>query len=187
MAGYFKIRCCCALAASMGYRYVWIDTCCIDKTSSAELSEAINSMFKWYKYARQCFAYLSDVPRSDEKPDAANSAFRQSRWFTRGWTLQELLASSEVWFYNSEWDCIGDKRNMAELISSITCIESDYLNRTKWIGKASVAKKMSWASKRGTTRLEDRAYSLLGIFDVNMPLIYGEVLSQTSARDLEGI
>jgi len=81
--GYLKIKQCCEVAEEAGFQYAWIDTCCIDKTSSAELSEAINSMYRWYKKAAICYAYLSDVDSADDLKD--------SLWFTRGWTLQELL------------------------------------------------------------------------------------------------
>lgn len=173
MAGYSKIQRSCELAACHKYKFIWIDTCCIDKTSSAELSEAINSMFRWYREAEVCYAYLSDVPHGRKNPEAMKSAFRNSRWFTRAWTLQELLAPEKVKFYDHEWCKIGDKSNLRELISSVTYIEDKFLAGVQ-ISTASVAKRMSWASKREATRAEDWAYSLMGMFGVQMPMLYGE-------------
>ena len=171
--GYQKIRSCCALAAAQGHDYVWIDTCCIDKTSSAELTEAINSMYRWYQEAQICYAYLADVDIGDHGLGSTNvkNAFSQSRWFTRGWTLQELLAPKNVVFYDVHWRKFGSKSTLMEDISIATGIQQDHLDD---INEASVAQKMSWASKRQTRRVEDIAYSLMGIFDVNMPLLYGE-------------
>ncbi|KAL8831463.1 MAG: hypothetical protein Q9170_005278 [Blastenia crenularia] len=165
LAGYEKIISCCALAASEGWEYIWIDTCCIDKRSSAELTEAINSMFRWYKEAQLCYTYLSDVLTSS--PDD----FCYSRWFTRGWTLQELLAPGIVTFVNAFWEVLDTKRSLRKELSAVTGISAEHLIDPL---SASVATKMSWASQRETTRIEDIAYCLLGLFDVNMPLLYGE-------------
>ncbi|KAK0655719.1 hypothetical protein B0T16DRAFT_424448 [Cercophora newfieldiana] len=134
----------CEIAQSEGHGYAWVDTCCIDKSSSAELTEAINSMFKWYQNAKVCYAFLSDFPASAD----SNEALEICRWFTRGWTLQELIAPRDVTFFRQDW--------------------------TKPLRSIAVAQKMSWAAFRETTRVEDMAYSLLGIFDVNMPMLYGE-------------
>ena len=168
-SGFVKIKSCCSLAQSRGFEWIWIDTCCIDKKSSAELSEAINSMFRWYTEAGECYAYLSDV-RGNEDLDSP-AGFKQSRWFTRGWTLQELLAPSSVIFYDVQWTRIGCKKELLGEISEVTGIGVQYLHDMR---EASVANKMSWISKRQTSRSEDMAYCLLGIFDVNMPLLYGE-------------
>lgn len=150
-----------------GLEWIWIDTCCIDKSSSVELSEAINSMFKWYRDAAICFAYLSDVHDGDDADQ-----FSQSRWFTRGWTLQELLAPRRIlFFFTSSWKIIGTKTSLAKHIIDATGIGKAYLFGHE---SASVAHKMSWTSKRETTRVEDFVYCLLGVFDVNMPLQYGE-------------
>lgn len=171
--GYAKVDGFCTLAASHGYEYVWIDTCCIDKTSSAELSEAINSMFRWYEGAHVCYAYLEDVHHG-QAPDVFDIHFKQSRWFTRGWTLQELLAPKRVDFYDRAWSFIGNRSSLAETIKNITRIPTHYLRDEKDFRSASIAVRMSWAAFRETKRTEDRAYSLLGIFGVNMPLLYGE-------------
>ena len=173
LEGYSKIRSCCALAARQGYDYVWIDTCCIDKTSSAELSEAINSMYRWYHEARDCYAYLADVRTIDLGPSFLDGGreFRESKWFTRGWTLQELLAPKRLTIYGSDWQELGSRSKLQSQISRITGIQTKHMFD---INNANVAQKMSWASKRKTRRVEDIAYSLMGIFDVNMPLLYGE-------------
>jgi hypothetical protein len=132
-------------------------------------------MFGWYQNAQVCYAYLSDVPaRENLDHYRDNSEFRWSKWFTRGWTLQELLAPEVVVFYNHDWVEIGTKALMSEVISSITNIDRDFLTGTAGVNSACVAQKMSWASKRETTRLEDTAYCLMGLFNVNMPLLYGE-------------
>lgn len=146
--------------------------CCIDKTSSAELSEAINSMFRWYQNAAVCYAFLSDVP-CDVDTSAEGSLFARSRWFTRGWTLQELIAPAALTFFSKDWHSLGTKSQLYSALSSITGIEKPFLTSDN-LELASTAKKMSWAASRKTSRVEDIAYSLLGIFDINMPLIYGE-------------
>ncbi|EME50142.1 hypothetical protein DOTSEDRAFT_102418, partial [Dothistroma septosporum NZE10] len=174
--GYQKIINSCSLAKSRNLEYVWIDTCCIDKRSSAELSEAINSMFRWYQRSAECYVHLPDVSLVSLGPDRrAPNLLVGSDWFTRGWTLQELLAPSKVLFFDEGWFPIGARSDddMASTISQITGIQTYDLNQFSHL-RASVARKMSWASKRKTTRPEDLAYSLLGLFDVNMPLLYGE-------------
>ncbi|KAI1856286.1 hypothetical protein JX265_011798 [Neoarthrinium moseri] len=168
-----KFEGCCAQAALDGYGYVWIDTCCIDKDSSTELTEAINSMFRWYKDANVCYAYLSDVSVGDG-PLELDSMFGRSRWFTRGWTLQELIAPKVVRFYDNEWACLGTKRELAHVLVGITGIPRPFLLGMASLRDSSVAQRMSWAAKRITKRKEDMAYCLLGIFDISMPMIYGE-------------
>jgi hypothetical protein len=172
---YEKVRKTCSMAADHGFDYVWIDTCCIDKTSSAELSEVLNSMYRWYKEAEKCYVYLADVPRGtvDRLTGVVGDRFRKSRWFTRGWTLQELIAPSTIIFLNSEWQEIGTKSSLQWMISEITGIPSNILLGGD-LESASIAQRMSWASKRETTRVEDLAYCLMGIFGVNMPMLYGE-------------
>lgn len=162
--GWYKIGKACKQALRDELDYVWIDTLCIDKSSSAELTEAINSMFKWYRTSRICYAYLSDVPENN---------FADSRWFTRGWTLQELIAPEEVQFYDRNWSLRGLKSEMLEDLQNITGVDTTALQGSN-LRFFSVARKMSWASKRETTREEDLAYCLLGIFDISMPLLYGE-------------
>ena len=166
-----KLLGCCNQARLDGWRYVWIDTCCIDRTSSAELSEAINSMYRWYAKAQVCYTHMSDVDAKATTYPTLLTNFKNSRWFTRGWTLQELLAPQDIIFFDQDWQEIGTRMNLEFEISQATGIETKYI---RWPEGASVAAKMSWASGRGTTRTEDLAYCLLGLFDVNMPLIYGE-------------
>jgi hypothetical protein len=170
-AGFIKIKGCVQLAASRGITYAWIDTCCIDKTSSADLTESINSMYRWYANSKVCFAYLVDVQPvyGVGKP----LAWQNSRWFSRGWTLQELIAPSHVEFFFNSWDYMGSRGSWAVMLSNLTGIPVAVLE-TNDLSSASVAQKMSWASHRKTTRREDMAYCLLGLFDINMPLLYGE-------------
>ncbi|KAN0089600.1 HET domain containing protein [Hyaloscypha variabilis] len=170
--GHAKIRKCCDIAAAAGFEYVWVDTCCIDKTSSAELTEAINSMYLWYQKADVCYVYMADYHGLTILGRPLPS-FRDSRWFKRGWTLQELIAPECVIFYNSQWKNIGTKHSLKKEISEITDIQIEALLGAK-LEDFSVAQRMCWASRRETTRIEDEAYSLQGIFDVHMPMLYGE-------------
>ncbi|KAN0067830.1 HET domain containing protein [Elaphomyces granulatus] len=168
--GYNKIRFCGEQAGRDGLEYFWIDTCCIDKSSSAELHEAINSMFRWYRDAAKCYVYMADV-KSSQLP--WELSFRKSRWFTRGWTLQELVAPAIVEFFTEEGEQLGNKKSLERHIHEVTGIPVKAL-RGSPLSDFSVPERMLWAEKRKTTRKEDKAYSLLGIFDVYMPLIYGE-------------
>ena len=160
--------------------WAWVDTCCIDKRSSAELSEAINSMFKWYNEAKFCVAYLADVPYRRLR-ETLLSDLLKSNWFSRGWTLQELLAPRKVYFYTSGWDSIGTRDtddDVASVIQQATKISlfelRNFNGGSGRPSRASVAQRMSWAAKRKTTRSEDLSYCLMGLFNVNMPLLYGE-------------
>ena len=173
--GWQKITKTCQLALDDGCDFAWVDTCCIDKKSSAELTEAINSMFPWYTGSEICYTYLADYDASD--PDAEMS---QSRWFTRGWTLQELIAPARVHFYDKSWNSIGTKDELSPQLSLITGIGQEVLLASKRrhleesLNEVPIARRMSWAAKRETTRIEDTAYCLLGIFGINFPLLYGE-------------
>lgn len=177
-AGYAKIRRICEQALRHHLNYAWVDTCCIDKTSSAELSEAINSMFTWYRRAEICYAFLEDVsPNTD--PHDPGGEFIHSEWFTRGWTLQELLAPSCLEFYASDWSPIAPRGELIPSIATATGIDKDTMRQVDRDGVEvlrciSIAERMSWAANRRTTRVEDIAYCLLGMFEVNMPLLYGE-------------
>ncbi|KAI0767184.1 HET-domain-containing protein [Fomes fomentarius] len=168
-----KIRECCVLAESHGYKWLWIDTCCIDKSSSAELEEAVNSMFAWYSHAQVCYAYLHDVPSKGDLM-RQRSPFRDSKWFTCGWTLQELIAPRSLVFLSRDWEMLGTKASLAPLLEQISGVDADVLTFRQPAADVSVARRMWWASNRETTRIEDRAYSLMGLFDVHMPTIYGE-------------
>ncbi|KAF2493876.1 HET-domain-containing protein [Lophium mytilinum] len=175
-AGYRKLTFCAKQAAHDGLQLFWVDTCCIDKSSSSELSEAINSMFRWYHEATRCYVYLSDLStgglvRDDEF--SREPTFTRSKWFTRGWTLQELLAPRSVEFFSQEGMYLGDKASLEQQIHEITGIDIPALRGTP-LCDFNIEKRLSWARKRQTTREEDKAYSLLGIFDIFMPLLYGE-------------
>lgn len=192
--GFRKIQFVCNQACLDGYEYAWVDTCCINKSSSAELSESINSMFEWYRKSKICYAYLEGISAEDvhdyRVPDDYHmlprdeQAFRESkfgkhRWFQRGWTLQELIAPSRVEFYGKDWEYLGSSLDLLSGIVSITGIDdkvlgSDTTLKMKFLRRTTVAQRMSWAAFRSTTRLEDEAYCLLGLFGVNMPLLYGE-------------
>jgi hypothetical protein len=174
-----KILKLCEKAQTHTLEYAWIDTCCIDKCSSAELTEAINSMFRWYKLATYCYVYLSDF---DSKSQNASTTFTDSRWFTRGWTLQEMLAPQVVHFHDCNWEYYGSIHDfrvdsdpgLASLISKKTGVPTGVLTKYKLLEAVPVAQKMSWAAHRQTTRQEDEAYCLIGLFNINLPLIYGE-------------
>ncbi|KAK0746758.1 heterokaryon incompatibility protein-domain-containing protein [Schizothecium vesticola] len=177
--GFAKFKGACAQARKDGYDHLWIDTNCIDKTSSTELYEAINSMFKWYDKAHRCYAYLSDVADDSVYFDKSGTpkvteSFRRSKWFTRGWTLQELLAPRDVVFFSRNWQRLGTKLELQVPLSEITFMPIDYLVNKTELRAASVAQRMSWMSKRETTQPEDMAYSILGIFGIFIPIIYGE-------------
>ncbi|KAL8295974.1 hypothetical protein RB600_001458 [Gaeumannomyces tritici] len=167
-----KFQECCRLAKTHDLRYAWIDTCCINKDDPEELREAINSMFRWYRDARVCLVFLADVPPDDD-PKNPRSNFASSRWFTRGWTLQELLAPHNLIFYNSDWARLGPKASFCDEIERITGIPKHIIRGDSGVRSASVAQRMSWAASRNTAREEDLAYCLLGIFDVAMPMLYG--------------
>jgi hypothetical protein len=188
-AGYRKVCFCGKQAAKDGLQFFWVDTCCIDKSSSTELSEAINSMFRWYHDAAKCYVFLSDVSVGDAavgsdlySQGALKPAFQQSRWFTRGWTLQELLAPTCVNFFSVEGQRIGDRNSLVQEIHQITGIPIQALQGRRPLTEFSVDERMSWAEKRETKREEDAVYCLLGIFDIYMPLIYGEGRKRASRR-----
>ncbi|KAF5517292.1 Vegetative incompatibility protein HET-E-1 [Colletotrichum aenigma] len=169
--GYQKILDACAQARGAEYNFLWVDTNCIDKSSSSELTEAINSMFSWYFHSGVCFAYLSGIPTSGQNFDAEGISC--SRWFTKGWTLQELLAPKEVLFYAADWSLIGTMSSLAHHISSATGIDLKHFN-SKSITSTMWQDRLSWLARHETIRLEDMAYCMLGIFSISMPLIYGE-------------
>lgn len=172
--GYDKIKFCATKALADGLHYFWVDTCCIDKANSTELIEAINSMFRWYQNADRCYVYLSDVSSSTlESCNPYELHFRDSRWLTRGWTLQELLAPSSVEFFTREGLRLGDKNDLEQQIHEVTGIAVAAL-QNKPLAHFTTEERFRWAANRNTTKDEDSAYCLLGIFGVYMPLIYGE-------------
>lgn len=179
-----KLRRFCETASKDGFEFGWADTCCIDKTSSSELSEAINSMYDWYAYSDVCYAFLRDVTSpilgditshgEDFRESTWQAAFMKSEWFKRGWTLQELIASRMVIFLSEGWEVLGSKHSMAACISSVTDIDITVLTFETPLEEIPIARRMLWAQSRRTTRLEDEAYCLMGIFGVNMQTNYGE-------------
>ncbi|KAI3533262.1 hypothetical protein CABS01_15943 [Colletotrichum abscissum] len=177
--GWNKIRMTCKLARSK-FKYAWVDTCCIDKSSSAELTEAINSMYSWYQSAEICYVYLADLSpipeglRGTYRYDYLRDKLPKCRWFSRGWTLQELIASKQIEFYDKKWNLVGEKSDLITIIQEITRVDVSILQDNSDLQTLPVARRMSWAAGRKTTRVEDIAYCLLGIFDINMPLLYGE-------------
>lgn len=189
-AGWRKLRFCGQQAAHDGLRYFWVDSCCIDRSNSTELSEAINSMFRWYNEATKCYVYLTDVSASTYSQATRSlertweHAFRNSRWFTRGWTLQELLAPPEVQFFSREGIPLGSRKSLEQQIHERTGIPIQALEGSP-LSDFSVDERLSWAEMRQTSRKEDAAYSLLGLFNVHIPLIYGEGRSNAMARLLQ--
>jgi ankyrin repeat domain-containing protein 50 len=178
-AGYRKIQFCGEQAEKDGLDYFWVDTCCIKKSSDSELSESINSMFRWYQKATKCYVYLSDVSARERKRTDENTentweqAFRRSRWFTRGWTLQELLAPVSVEFFSSDGKRLGDRESLKFQIHEITRIAVQALEGSPLKG-FSVSERKKWSATRTTTKKEDEAYSLIGVFDITMAIRYGE-------------
>jgi hypothetical protein len=184
--GYRKLQFCGEQAKSDGLEFFWVDSCCIDKKNYTELTEAINSMFKWYRNATKCYVLLPDVSinSSDNDPSAEEeweSALGKSEWFTRGWTLQELIAPESVQFFSQEGKKLGDKSSLERQIHQITGIPIEAL-QGKPLAQFSVDNRLSWAVRRETTVEEDAVYCLLGIFDIHMPLIYGEGRQKALAR-----
>jgi hypothetical protein len=176
-SGYTKLEFCAKQAKKDGLQYIWADTCCIDKTNLVELSEAIVSMFRWYRQAEKCYAYMSDVSFGDLAESSPRylwePSFCASRWHSRGWTLQELLAPAIVEFYTSDEYYIGSKSSLEFLLCDVTDIPVSAL-RGKDLSTYTVEERLEWAVGRQTKKIEDEAYSLLGIFGIFMPLIYGE-------------
>lgn len=178
--GYAKISFCVDRAVKDGIEYCWVDTCCIDKSDQIELQTAINSMFRWYQRAEKCYVYLSDVLVPDNISDAQAfpiawmQAFRQSKWFTRGWTLQELLAPASVDFFSKEGKLLGSRISLEQDICGITKLPIEALRGGLQLSDFSADERISWLTNRTTTITEDRIYCLLGICGVYLPLIYGE-------------
>lgn len=189
-AGYAKLRFCAQQAKLDGLRYFWVDTCCIDKANPVELQDAINSMFRWYRDAAKCYVFLSDVSIAGQKGSSESSvwkpAFDHSRWFTRGWTLQELLAPRVVTFFSQEGKYLGDRLELKQQIHDITKIPVRALSGAPLV-EFSINERLSWAAERHTTRKEDKAYSLLGLFGIHLPPIYGEGYEHAFGRLLKGI
>jgi hypothetical protein len=176
-AGYRKVEFCAEQVARDGLQYFWVDSCCIDQSNNNEVSEAINSMFRWYGNAVRCYVFLSDISNSDQSKQQSKLSweadFRASRWFKRGWTLQELLAPVRVEFFTQDGQRLGNKQSLEREIHEITGIPITALQGT-FLSQFGIEERFRWADNRQTKRDEDMAYCLLGIFGVFMPLIYGE-------------
>jgi hypothetical protein len=185
--GYKKIQLCGEQANRDGLQYFWIDTCCINKANKAEHSLAIRSMFRWYRNAARCYVYLSDVSASPLRQEGEaisslwDSAFRESNWFTRGWTLQELLAPSVVEFFSREWCRLGDRISLKSQIHEVTTIPHEVLEGAP-LDQSSVDERFRWRQSRHTKLKEDAAYSLAGIFNVDMAPVYGEGTEEAFKR-----
>lgn len=175
--GYAKIHFCAEQAARDELEYFWVDTCCIDKTNSTELAEALNSMFRWYRDSQKCYVYLSDVSigngDDNQLQHTWGRVFRRSRWFTRGWTLQELVAPRFVFFFSQEGKILGSKETLKQVIHEITDIPITALSDSP-LTDFSIEERLRWAKNRNTKRSEDKAYCLLGIVGVFIAPIYGE-------------
>ncbi|CAN9465448.1 unnamed protein product [Alternaria alternata] len=177
--GYNKVRLCGEQTRRDGFQYFWVDTCCIDKSDKAELSLAIRSMFRWYQDATKCYVYLSDVSAKKRKLDkmladtTSEHPITSSRWFKRGWTLQELLAPSSVEIFSREWERLGDKTSLGSLISRITGIPQGVLQGDT-LAQFDISERLRWRGDRQTKLKEDMAYSLSGICDVDIAPLYGE-------------
>jgi tetratricopeptide (TPR) repeat protein len=187
--GFEKLRFCGRQAKIDDLHYFWVDTCCIDKSSSSELHTAITSMFRWYQNAERCYVYLSDVSVRTEDGQAHvewESSFCSSRWFSRGWTLQELLAPNIVEFYSRDGVRLGSKISLQQKIHDVTGIAADALEN-RALTEFSINERLRWTKSRQTTVKEDAAYCLLGIFDVSMPLLYGEGQTKAMSRLLREI
>jgi hypothetical protein len=189
--GWDRIRFCAQQAKRDALDYLWVDTCCIDKANNMELQQAINSMFCWYQNAKKCYVYLSDVEYNTSIGDSKSlrrwePAFRKSRWFTRGWTLQELLGPASIAFYSKEGELLGDKQSLKDSIHEITKIPALALEGCP-LSEFSIEERLSWIAKRTTMFKEDKVYCLLGIFGVYLPLIYGEGEAHATLRLIEGI
>ncbi|KAI6159782.1 hypothetical protein EDD17DRAFT_1485951, partial [Pisolithus thermaeus] len=184
--GFGKLQAFCLATRERGYLWAWSDTCCIDKDSSAEFQEAVGSMFSWYRRSALTIAYFSDVPDTD--------SFRDSEWFRRGWTLQELLAQERLLFYTQTWSLYKNltssnhKADVAVLeeLEGTTGIESRFLASFS-PGMDDARSRLQWASLRCTTRPEDIAYSLFGIFNIHLPVLYGESAENALGRLLAEI
>jgi hypothetical protein len=185
--GYKKLHFCGEQAERDGLQHFWIDTCCINKANKAEHSLAIRSMFRWYRNAARCYVYLSDVstspyrPEEEASPPLWDSAFRESEWFTRGWTLQELLAPGLVEFFSREWERLGDKISLKSQIYEVTSIPHAILEGAP-LSQFSVDERFRWRQNRHTQLKEDEAYSLSGIFNVDMAPLYGEGTEEAFRR-----
>jgi hypothetical protein len=191
-SGYKKIQLCGEQAKCDGLKYFWIDTCCINKGNKAEHSLAIRSMFRWYRSAARCYVYLSDVsaPSLRHEVEARlslwDSEFRESEWFTRGWTLQELLAPGVVEFFSREWVKLGDKTSLKQQIHESTGIPRLALEGAP-LSQFTADERLRWKGDRKTRRDEDAWYSLSGILDIDIAPAYGEGAASAFRRLMDEV
>ncbi|KAH4152831.1 hypothetical protein HBH69_167280 [Parastagonospora nodorum] len=191
VVAFYKLLQAIEIASIAGAEYIWIDSCCINRANSSELTEALNSMYRYYEKATKCLVYLHDVEWSrtadGEKQPVRSYDFSKPEWFTRGWTLQELIAPKQVSFYNKDWKYFGELAEHAKAIEEVTNVPEMVLKGDIKPNKCSVAQRMSWAANRNTTRDEDMSYSLFGLFDVNLVPMYGEGGTKAFIRLQEAI
>jgi hypothetical protein len=189
VGGITKLQSFCETTRDKGYLWAWIDTCCIDQTNNVEVQQSVNSMFVWYRHSALTIIYLSDVPPSSQPGTLASSA-----WNTRGWTVQEFLAPKFVLFYQKDWSLYLDDRSpnhkdslaIMQEMGDATCIDARALVAFR-PGMRDAREKLQWVSSRITTWQEDIAYSLFGIFGVNLPVIYGEKKQKALGRLLQEV
>lgn len=173
--GYEKLNFTRSKAAEDGLIYYWIDTCCIKKSDSTELQRSLNSMFYWYQQAARCYVWLADVSSHDYVSERLpwKTAFSKSKWFRRGWTLQELIAPKSLMFYSKEGRLLGDKESLADTLAAVTGVPTTALLGAD-LSRFSKQTRLSWADRRLTKVPEDAAYSLIGIFGVTLPMLYAD-------------
>jgi hypothetical protein len=176
-----KIRFCMRQTAQDGLEYFWVDTCCINKKDDAELSKSLRSMFRWYAEANRCYAFLSDVPQGEIHGAQWEHSFRLSKWFRRGWTLQELIAPPTLEFFARDGKCLGTKANLKLQIAEITGIPDKALSGHD-LAHFTLQERRQWQGGRQTREPEDLAFSLLGLLDISMPVLYGEGLVRAQQR-----
>ncbi|KAG2091495.1 uncharacterized protein F5147DRAFT_439431 [Suillus discolor] len=189
VGGIVKLQSFCRIAREAHYRWAWMDTCCIDKNNNTELQNSLNSMFIWYRHSALTIVYLSDVP-----PSSKAGALAKSAWNRRGWTVQEFLAPKVILFYQSNWtpylnDHSPNHKESTAIMQELedaTGIDAQTLTAFR-PGMTGAREKLRWASTRNTTLPEDVAYSLFGIFDIHLPVIYGETKQKALGRLLQEI
>ncbi|THV01903.1 hypothetical protein K435DRAFT_376728 [Dendrothele bispora CBS 962.96] len=171
-SGFRKIFAACQKARDDGFDFIWIDTCCLDKTNHEEIATNIKFMYSFYQNSEVCYVYLADVWK--EGMPWEHATFCRSEWFQRGWTLQELLAPRQVVFFDAAWNRIGDKHQLKDAINHLTGIPPSVLEGTTSIQSVDIQTRMSWCAGRKTTKSSDLAYCLLGILGVVMEPNHGE-------------
>ncbi|KAF2736761.1 hypothetical protein EJ04DRAFT_462522, partial [Polyplosphaeria fusca] len=173
--GFKKVENFQACARDLGYDWCWMDTCCINRSrSTSEQNEAVMSMYTWFRHAGLCVVYLTDVERRED--------FTKARWFTRAWTLIELLAPENMAFYTRDWQCIGSKKELAAEITAHTNIAFDVLTYARNPRDATIGEKLSWASERHATNPEEEIYILISLLGVRMIRSPGEGRAMATVR-----